>query len=80
MINRSLEIIVTLYAEPKPDQGGVEGRGGLLTLGFQTNCVVCETKMRKGEVGYRKEASEIFSSRRTAVLENTASTGWSCKG
>ena len=40
--------IVTLYTEPTPDQGDVEGRGGLLPLSLRGNKIVSQTKVRKG--------------------------------
>jgi hypothetical protein len=40
--------IVTLYTEPKADQGDVEGRGALLPLSLRANDVISETKVRKG--------------------------------
>ena len=40
--------IVTLYNQPKADQGDVEGGGKLLPLSLQANNVVSPTKVRKG--------------------------------
>lgn len=40
--------IVTLYNEPRVDQGDVEGRGGLLPLGLRADNVISEIKVRKG--------------------------------
>lgn len=40
--------IVTLYTEPRADQGDVEGGGGLLPLSLRADNAISSTKVRKG--------------------------------
>lgn len=40
--------VVTLYTEPRVDQGDAEGRGGLLPLSLRADNAISSTKVRKG--------------------------------